>query len=168
MNEMILIRGIPGSGKTTYAQKLSLQNKTICIEADFWHMMVNESGKQEYIFSDTNLESAHRWCILQSELSARLGNSVIISNTFITAAECAPYYVIAEKYSLPVQIMTMTGNYGTIHNVPELIIENMKLRFESDESVRKLFIGKDLSWFYNDPFKAKEFFSTYKRVFCHE
>lgn len=167
MKEIILIRGVPGSGKTTYAQELAIEKNMATVEADSWHFIKKNEEESKYEFNADNLESAHRWCILQAERFARLGRGIIISNTFITAAECAPYYVIAEKYDLPVTIMTMTGNYGTIHDVPDIIVESMKLRFESDDSVRKLFVGKDLSLFYNDPFKAKEFFSMYRKVFCN-
>ena len=158
--QIILVRGLPGSGKTTYAKEYVRKNTDFAhVESDMWF-----ETKDGYKFSMGELTSAHTWCVTQTETAARSGANVIVSNTFTMAAECAPYFVIADKYDLNMGIVDCCESYGSIHNVPDLTIEIMRDRRMVTEDVKNMFKGKDLSIFFNNPYEAYQFFSTYERV----
>lgn len=117
MNKLILVRGIPGSGKSTFAKKMK---GFIHIETDmYWGM----SGKK---FDGKLLKTAHEWCLNYAKVLLPLGNNVVVSNTFTQVWEMEPYLYLG----YPVEVFRMTNEYGSIHNVPESTILRMKQRFE--------------------------------------
>ena len=128
MTSLTLIRGIPGSGKTTLAKKLLLKTG-VHFEAD---MFFEHDGK--YNFVQENLGQAHAWCKSQCDDSLHYGMDVIVSNTFTTLKELRPYFEIASKYKIVPHVILCQGNYNNIHNVPIEVLEKMKNRFEYDIS----------------------------------
>ncbi len=162
MREIILIRGLPGSGKTTYSRQIRLEmpEATMHVEADNWF----ETG-DGYEFERTNLSIAHQWCVAHTENAVRKNVIPVVSNTFTLRSECAPYYVIAEKYDIPIRLITMRGEFENIHGTPGEIIDAMKERFVSDEKIKETFKHVDLSLFYGNPYDAYNFFHKYEKVF---
>jgi len=59
------------------------------------------------------------------------GRSVVVSNTFIRRWEMQRYIAYAESLGIPVEEIVMTGDYGSIHNVPEYTVERMRQNFEN-------------------------------------
>ncbi|MCK9369280.1 ATP-binding protein [Candidatus Dojkabacteria bacterium] len=127
--ELILIRGLPGSGKSTFAKNLTKTFRShYHLESDMWF-------GPEYKFDQTKLREAHEWCLHGTKtilFSEGLYEGVIVSNTFTTKAELKPYFELARRISIIPTVIECTGTYGSIHNVPDDIIEKMRLRFESD------------------------------------
>jgi hypothetical protein len=85
------------------------------------------------------------------------GYDVVVSNTFLETKECAPYFVIAQKYRVKIDIVTCLGNYQSIHGVPAEKIEQMRSRMQ-DEKLIKSILGIDLSMFFHDPYDAYNHF----------
>jgi predicted kinase len=125
---LTLIRGLPGSGKTTLAKKLVVtkQNAVAHFEADMFFIDENEN----YQFDATQLSEAHRWCQKQCELSLKKGQSVIVSNTFIKQWEIKPYRQLSKKYHAKLVIKVCSGNYQSIHNVPDNTIKIMQRQWQ--------------------------------------
>lgn len=124
---LILVRGIPGSGKSTFAKnQFCLQDEFIHLEADMF--FTDHFGN--YNFNRALLSTAHSWCIETARIFMNHGIDVVVSNTFTTHKEMKPYIEHAEKIGAPVFVYRLTNNYGSIHNVPEDVIENMKARFQ--------------------------------------
>ena len=120
-----LIRGLPGSGKSTYAKNLNCLH----LEADMFHMM-----NGEYKFDVSNLSKAHHWCSSTFLKSIEDGiDDIVVSNTFTTIRELEPYIKICKFYNRDYKIIRMTNNYGSVHNVPEEVIAKMSKRFEDIE-----------------------------------
>lgn len=160
--EIILVRGLPGAGKTTYARQIrsEMPEATMHVEADMW--FETSTG---YEFERTNLTIAHQWCVAQTENAVRKNVIPVVANTFTLRSECAPYYTIADKYDIPVKLVTVTGEFDNIHGTPEEIIAMMKERFVPDSDVQETFKHTDLSLFYGNPYEAYNFFHRYEKVF---
>ena len=126
---LYILRGIPGSGKTTLAKSIG----AVHFEADMYFMV----GK-EYKFDVTKLKQAHAWC--QDQVRISMNNSdnkigdlrIAVSNTFTQEWEMEPYVEMAKEYGFKVFTLIVENRHGGVnqHEVPEDKIELMKNRFE--------------------------------------
>lgn len=133
MQELILIRGLPGSGKSTFASQIAkgleqlVFHHFVHIETD---MYFNKGKHLEYLFDASKLPEAHQWTQNWCREELKEGNSVIVSNTFSRIWEMQPYLDMAKEFDCKVTVITCEGNYGNIHGVPEETINKMKSRWE--------------------------------------
>jgi len=126
MTKLYIVRGNPGSGKSTYAKSLMQHIKnSVHYEADMYFMY-----NGEYIFDKTKLGAAHEWCLMSTQKSLQEGKNVIVSNTFTTLRELQPYIDFCNKNGFEFLVIRMNNDFGNIHNVPEDVIQNMKKRFQ--------------------------------------
>ena len=124
--QLILIRGLPGSGKSTRASKLASTLGAIHLEADQY--FINEAG--EYHFDAALLSQAHLWCLTQTQMQLRQGNSVIVANTFVQHWELAPYQALAKELAVQFEILVCRDQYQNIHGVPEATLLSMKQKWQ--------------------------------------
>lgn len=126
--QVILIRGLPGSGKTTLARMLSTP-QTIHLEADDWFTHKNTGV---YEFKPHELSKAHEHC--QDRFRAAIRDPqilrIIVSNTFTQLWELQPYLTICDVYKINPQIIHCEGRFQNIHGVPTEKIEQMRARWE--------------------------------------
>ena len=123
-NTLFIIRGIPGSGKSTVAQRLC---RAFHFEADQYFL--NEMG--EYVFVPEKIADAHKWCQEAVRKAMILNQSdVAVSNTFTRRWEYQSYIDMADEYGYNVQIIECTSYHGSIHNVPQESIDKMRARWE--------------------------------------
>lgn len=123
--KLFIIRGLPGSGKSTFAKMLSEATETAHYEADMFFI---EDG--EYKFDAKKLHAAHNWCQENVEREIRGGGDVIVSNTFVKLWEMDAYKKLAEQYGAQITEIIVNGNHGSIHGVPEETIARMRRDFE--------------------------------------
>jgi len=123
MKNLILLRGLPGSGKSTFAKRICNQH----VEADMFFM---EDG--DYKFDATKLKQAHEWCQNKAEELMKDGYNLVVSNTFTQEWEMEAYYKLAEKYGYQVNSLIVENRHGGVneHGVPAEALERMKNRFE--------------------------------------
>lgn len=124
MKELILLRGLPGAGKSTLAKVLGGS-----IEAD--DFMVNEKG--DYHFNPKKLSFAHKQCEEMVKM-CMLKNQpkIVVSNTFTTEKEMATYFEMAKTHHYKVSSVIVENRHGgkSIHDVPEHRLQKMKERFQ--------------------------------------
>lgn len=123
--ELLIIRGLPGSGKSTMAKQYAEQ-EYLHIEAD--QFFINEHG--EYDFVPEMLPVAHLYCQAGVHTALAQGKSAVVANTFSRYWEMTPYFEIAKIYGVRVRVITCKGSYPNIHGVPEEIIQKMRDRWE--------------------------------------
>jgi predicted kinase len=121
---LIIVRGLPGSGKSTFAKSNYVDNfGYILLEAD---MYFYRDGI--YFYDKNKISNAHNWCYNETVKQLRTGNNVVVANTFTMLWEIKKYLELN-----PSKIYRCVGNYKNIHNVPEDIIQKMKDRFQDIE-----------------------------------
>lgn len=124
---LYLIRGLPGSGKSTFAKRLAVSLGAAHWEADMYH--VNSEGV--YDWKPEAVHRSHQWCQEAARSFMQVGRSVVISNTFTTVKEMKPYLDLAETFGYDVTSLITENRHGnsSIHGVPQETMEKMKQRF---------------------------------------
>lgn len=127
MNQLIILRGIPGSGKTTFADYLQdiIEGCEIYAADDFF--MVNG----QYTFDVSKLHQAHEAC-QRNVLDAMIEEvpCIVVHNTSTTERELAPYLEMAQVHYYNVTVLVVENRHGNsnIHGVPEEKLGQMKQR----------------------------------------
>lgn len=122
---LYIVRGCPGSGKSTFAKTLGGQH----YEADMF--FINENG--EYNFDFTKIKDAHQWCqgMVKTDMILEYPK-IVVSNTFTQEWEMEPYFEMAKEYEYKVFSLIVENRHGGVneHGVPEEKLEQMRNRFE--------------------------------------
>ena len=131
MTTLTLIRGLPGSGKSTLGKMLVMNrhcwNDSACqFEADQYFM----TDEGEYAFDASKLHQAHESCKAQVRLHLESGHDAIVSNTFTTMKEMKPYIDMAQELGAQLNVIECKGQFGNVHNVPAETIDKMRQRWQ--------------------------------------
>jgi len=125
--QIILMSGIPGSGKSTYIAN-HFPGALVC-SADHHHI---KDGK--YLFDPKEQGNAHAAC-LRKFIETITGSDhppyLVVDNTHTTALELAPYVSIATAYGFKARIVTLYCEAGlgaskNIHGVPHDVCVRME------------------------------------------
>ena len=130
---LVLVRGIPGSGKSTFAN-LVWNNYAICEADKFFY---DKEGN--YNFDASKLKQAHEWC--QNEVETKMKDNqnnpqfypeIVVSNTFTQEWEMDYYFELAKEHGYRVYSLVVENRHGGVneHGVPEEKLVQMKNRFE--------------------------------------
>jgi predicted kinase len=126
MAKLIIIRGLPGSGKTTLAKKMADESRLFHVETDMFFVHLNG----EYKFDPTQIGRAHDWCQREAAKALEAGHDVVVSNTFTQKWEILPYLRMAQSLNADFIVLKCTGTWDNVHNVPVQSLEKMKARWE--------------------------------------
>ena len=125
--KLILIRGVPGSGKSTFAKFIQSLDPTYTVwEADQFFIQLDGT----YKYDPSRIKEAHEWCQDCVEQTLLYKGSVIVANTFVRKRELQPYIDMATEFNIPYSIITMNGRFNSIHSVPASVINRMRTTFE--------------------------------------
>ncbi len=129
--KVIIMRGLPGSGKSYFANRLKLGGRAVVVSADDAHTVDGV-----YRFDPAKKAQAHDNCLRQA-LEEMKGDYqgfhdtncalLIVDNTNIAVWEIAPYYRLAEVFDLQVEVVRLHCDFETacrqnVHEVPRSVI----------------------------------------------
>lgn len=128
MSTLVILRGIPGAGKSTMAKKMmeELKAQGLTVEMYEADMFFEQDG--QYNFDPSKLGEAHGWCQQQVKNALQNCDVVIVSNTSLSEWEMQPYIEAAKEAGADVKVYHLKSNYGSIHGVPEEAIAKMRER----------------------------------------
>ena len=119
---LVLIRGLPGSGKSTMAQAMT---DHVHFEADMYFM-----SDGVYTYDASKIGAAHEWCRAEMTKALAAGKNVVILNTFSRLHEMQKYIDSAKELGVEVTVIEATGSWPNTHGVPAERVEQMRQRWE--------------------------------------
>lgn len=127
MNTLVLVRGLPGSGKTTFVANMMVENSVEFSADDFMY-----ADGQE--FDPARLAECHKKCqnAVRTVLAENSNATVFVHNTFTQTWEMEPYFEIADETDTLVHTIVVENRHGnsSVHNVPENTMSRMRQRFD--------------------------------------
>ena len=118
--ELVLIRGLPGSGKSTMAREM-VADGFVHFEAD---MFFTVDGV--YAYDPARIQDAQDWCQRMTRQALRDGQRVVVSNTFTRLQEMTPYRGMVNE----IRVVEALGRWQNTHGVPAEMVDRMAQRWE--------------------------------------
>jgi len=132
---LVLIRGLPGTGKTTRARGY-LNDRYNHIEADQFFMV---DGR--YCFDAERVAEAHASCLERTKEELKAGEFVCVANVFATVEDIRPYTELGMDY----QIIEATYQGLSIHKVPTAVIQAIQANWVPTYRLVEALKGKQRS-----------------------
>ena len=130
-HNLILLRGVSGSGKSTIAE---LFVDAVIMSTDEYFMVDGV-----YIFDGSKLSEYHkanqeRVGRVMADVDRNLNSkcTIVVHNTFTAEWEMQPYYKLAKEYLFAVHTLIAENRHqsNSIHDVPQSTIDAQRERFE--------------------------------------
>ena len=130
MKKLFIIRGLPGSGKSTVVKQYI--GATVCSADDFFMI----DGK--YVFDRSKIGQAHAACRSKAIDAMMAGvEQVVIDNTNTQRWEYLPYVELSAQYGYEVEVIAVGNLHDVelyakrnVHGVPLAAIKKMAARWE--------------------------------------
>lgn len=146
MIKLEILRGLPGSGKSSYAAQMEEEYNHVAVFSadDFFGV------GDDYDFKPELIGEAHKWNMRNFEACLRDlmwsdgkyfradvsdDSLFIVDNTNTTFVEMAFYVGLAQVYDIPFELVWFkcppeTSKKRNSHGVPDKVIDNMAARFQ--------------------------------------
>lgn len=124
-NKLLIIRGLPGSGKSTFADFLCsiIPNAKRFETDDYWY---DKDGNYNFDFSKIGLAHKDNENKVEQAMIDKVPY-IIVSNTSTKESEVNTYIKLAQKYDYDYNVITKENWLGTknIHNVDDKTLSKM-------------------------------------------
>lgn len=108
MNKLTIIRGLPGSGKTSLAKKIKGNDLSIYhTEAEKFFTNARGVFDKEASMKPILIRKALRGCFWEAMAYLEYGFNVIVSNNFIRLRELKPYLDNAKRMRILVEVIDL-------------------------------------------------------------
>lgn len=127
---LILLRGLPGAGKSTLAQILSEANKYPVFSVDSYFTN-KETGKYKFEYKENHL--AYAFCEAATlEAMQELKEKIFIDNTFTLDWEIEPYFKLSKEFDYNIFVLTVENRHGNnnIHEISQEQLQKMANKYE--------------------------------------
>lgn len=135
--KVVILRGIPGCGKSTYLNNNYGKLATRSFSADYFF---EDPWTKEFKYAREKLGLAHGDCLrlFMAEISNSLSpfKYLVVDNTNISIADISPYVAIANAYGVEHEILTLKIDPSlakNIHGVPDSAVKKLHKFMELQE-----------------------------------
>lgn len=171
---MIIMRGLPWTGKSTRAKELAGNDGLIYSTDEYWYKINFPDKPEEYSFNQRFIGEAHKWNQLRAQKAVEDGKDlIIIDNTNTTAPEAKSYvdYAFYQDYKICIEEPTsprwleirallqnkkqnkkllkewaykLSEGSKETHDVPFWTIEKMMWRWQNDLTVEQILAASSM------------------------
>ena len=140
--KLLILRGSPGSGKTTLATS-KFDGWKICSADDFF---TDKNGK--YKFDGRQLQLAHDSCYQRTVAALEQGVNVVVDNTNKSIWEFKRYLSIP---NVEIKVYRVASQFKSTKNIPDHIIQKYTAEYQPFEGgyYNGVFIGRECQVMYN-------------------
>ena len=127
---LILIRGLPGSGKSSFAKVISEDGRYPVFEIDDY--FTDSEGNYSFRYEENHI--AYKQCIENVVTAMQsLCPKIIVANTFTMEWELEPYLQLGKESNYRTYVMVMENRHGmqNIHSIPDEHIQRMREKFRA-------------------------------------
>lgn len=123
MNELIIVRGMPGSGKSTYAKQ---HYPTYHLFETDQYFYINNV----YVWDSNLLPSVWKRIYKDIAITLYSGANVVTTGLFTKIADMEDYFHFCQLYNIPYTVIELMTEFENIHDVSEEKIIRAKRRFQ--------------------------------------
>lgn len=126
MKQFIVVRGLPGSGKSTFASLIAGKDSIVAAD-DFLYV----DGK--YVFTPERLKEAQRLALAKFIELVKAGEPLIVyTGVSPDLVDVRPYEMLAKEKGYSITYLVVENRHGktSIHDVPSSVVKMMRSVFK--------------------------------------
>ena len=129
MNHLILLRGLPGSGKSTMAKVLSEDKYPVFSVDDFF----TDKKTKVYAFEHAQNHLAYKQCEENTKNAmAKSLAKIFVAHTFTLDWEIEPYLKLASEFNYRIYVLTVEKYHlnKNIHDISDEQLQKMAAKYK--------------------------------------